>query len=169
MEKSWELQLEELLGFLVEILPQNLESLSFSNFDKILPWNIQETELGTVISRVENGQICPLANLPLTQGNMNGQATFYYTYGITPQRQCYYINNQLHGPSTTWHTNGILATKSQYDNGILNGCFETYDEKGALLLRCNYLNGKLDGPYEIYAGGKLQQTQNYKEGQLTIS
>ena len=62
----------------------------------------------------------------------------------------YYENSSLHGPTTEYYDNGKVKAKGTYNNGALDGLFETFHLTGTKQSAGKYQNGVQIGKWEAW-------------------
>lgn len=122
-------------------------------------------------------------------GKRHGQALLLYADG-SKKMECFYLDGDLHGPSSFFSEKGALLSKSWFWHGKQEGkCLwyypsgqlysiqryregqwhllqEYFWESGQVKSCIPYKNGKLEGEVRLYdAKGKLERSIHFKNGQ----
>lgn len=72
----------------------------------------------------------------------------------------------LHGEFITYHENGQVATKGNYDNGQLHGIYESWFRNGELSASGGYDHGKQNGQWTWrHANGMKRAVASYEKGE----
>ncbi len=164
---------------------------------------INDVELGVNISVPFTPQMIPedLINLEKTEdylkdiyleyeGEKDGQFLRYNSDCVL-EAEMFYNNGKLHGPSTHFHENGVILSRSWYidgkkegktwqryvsgglyslqrfRNGVWNGLQEYFHENGYLKSSHSYSDGLFDGEVKLYyENGRLKRELSYISGKL---
>ena len=60
---------------------------------------------------------------------------------------CFYLNDELHGIYTRWHTNGNRWLYIEYTHGLMTGEHKIWNKDDLLVTHCLHRNDKLHGEY----------------------
>lgn len=96
----------------------------------------------------------------------NGQYLLFYPSGAT-KMESYYVQGQLHGPSTFFQESGQVLTKSWFIHGNRQGKSWWYYATGALYSIQRFHDNLWHGRQEYYyADGTLKTVMHYTHGVL---
>ena len=71
-------------------------------------------------------------------------------------------NNKRHGYWYEYHSNGLLYSLGEYDNGLKEGEWEYYYDNGKIMEKGTYKNNKRKGIWnEYWSNGRTLTTYNY--------
>ncbi|MEO0732191.1 MAG: hypothetical protein AAFZ52_05115 [Bacteroidota bacterium] len=74
----------------------------------------------------------------------------------------FYVNGQLHGPRTIYHSNGQEDVTENYDMGEFAGDYRHYDSLGTLRLEGQYIDGAMNKAWtNYYANGRIRSAVTF--------
>ncbi len=77
-----------------------------------------------------------------------------------------YVGGKKHGPYKKFHFNGKVSATGNYFMNKKHGLWQKFDYKGNLTLNATYNYGQLEGKSEEFTNGKLEEIEQYVNGNL---
>lgn len=100
------------------------------------------------------------------QGYFDGQYKLYYSNG-NKKAESFYLNGNLHGPSTFFSKEGHVLAKSWFFHGKQVGKHTEYYASGEIYSIQRFVDGKKHGLQEyFYVDGTSKTIMKYDTGQL---
>lgn len=89
-------------------------------------------------------------------GNLNGERTVFYKDGTIAEKTTY-KDGKLDGESKWYSESDILLRQCVYANDQLHGKTINYDSEGQITSEGNYIKDKKSGIWKYYKAGKLKK------------
>jgi antitoxin component YwqK of YwqJK toxin-antitoxin module len=129
----------------------------------------KKSELNGAYKSYEKGNL--VLEVKYKNGLKNGNQYQYHNNGAVASK-CNYTNDLLDGSKEEYTKDNKILSKSNFiiitQNGkqvsVQDGAFVRYDYSGNVIEEGAYIKGIKEGVWKKYAGGKLEELHNYKNG-----